>query len=132
VERRAWFGAVIDLLRPRARRLQDFVEKGRLFFEPAVTYDAAAVQKHLTPDMTGHLRSLHDAYVELPAFTRDALESSLRAVAFGADIKPGALIHAARVAVTGSTVSPGLFETFELIGRDRVLGRLLTSAGTPQ
>ena len=39
-------------------------------------------------------------------------------------VKPGVLIHATRVAVTGQAVSPGLFEVLEVIGRDRVLARL--------
>jgi glutamyl-tRNA synthetase len=125
--RRAWLGAVVDLLRPRAKRLQDFVAKGKLFFADVVEYDPSAVQKHLNSEMRVHLQALGDAYAQLPRFAGEPLETALRALAEARGVKPAALIHAARVAVTGGTVSPGLFETFELLGRDRVVGRL----GTP-
>jgi glutamyl-tRNA synthetase len=52
------------------------------------------------------------------------LESVLRALAEARGVKAGVLIHVTRVAITGRTVSPGLFEVLELIGRDRVLQRL--------
>jgi glutamyl-tRNA synthetase len=122
--RREWLVQVLALLRPRAKRLQDFVEKGRLFLAEGVEADPAAVRKHLTADMRGHLAALAGAYAGLPQFTRELLETALRELADSRSVKPAALIHAARVAVTGSTVSPGLFETFELLGRERVLDRL--------
>jgi glutamyl-tRNA synthetase len=122
--RRPWLAAVLELLRPRARRLPDFVEKGRLFLDPAVTYDQAAVRKHLTPEMLEHLQALANRYEELPDFDRAALEAGLREVAEARGVKPPALIHAARVATTGGTVSPGLFETLELLGRSTVQARL--------
>jgi glutamyl-tRNA synthetase len=128
-ERLAWLGAVLDLLRPRARRLRDFLEKGRLFLVETIVYDEAAVQKHLRqPGMPDLLRALRDAYAALPTFSREPLEAGLRALADSRGVKPAALIHAARVAVTGTTVSPGLFETLELLGRDRVLARLAEGA----
>src|SRR5262249_4889699 len=46
-DRRAWFFAVLELFRPRAKRLDDFVSQSRFFFADAIDYDAAAVAKHL-------------------------------------------------------------------------------------
>ena len=56
--------------------------------------------------------------------TRATTEATLRAVAEAGGLKFGALVHATRIAVTGRAVSPGLFETLVLIGRDRVVARL--------
>ncbi len=124
-EEQAWFHQVLELLRPRAKRLQDFVDKGRLFFDDAIEYDPAAVRKHIVePKMGDHLQALHEAYAALADFTIGPLEAALRETAERREVKAGALIHAARVAVTGTTVSPGLFETFELLGRTKVLDRL--------
>jgi glutamyl-tRNA synthetase len=107
------------------------VDKGRVFLSSAVTYDEAALAKHVRqPGMRDHLQALHDAYVATASFTREALERALRSVAEARGVKAGALIHAARVAVTGGAVSPGLFETFELLGRERVLERLAAVAGS--
>jgi glutamyl-tRNA synthetase len=128
-DRRPWLAAVMELLRPRARRLQDFVDKGRLFFADRIEYDETAVARHLSGPVRDAVAALGEEYARLPVFTREPLEAALRAVAAGRNIKPAALIHGARVAVTGGTVSPGLFETFELLGRDRVLPRLRALAG---
>ncbi len=126
---RSWFHRVLELLRPRAKVLHDFVEKGRLFFEDVVTYDPAAVRKRITePAMGGHLSALHDAFAALADFTSGPLDAALRETADRGGVKAGALIHAARVAVTGGTVGPGLFETFELLGRAKVLPRLTRAA----
>src|SRR5206468_2083501 len=49
-DRHAWFFAVLELLRPRAKRLSDFAELGALFFADAIEYEPAAVEKHLRSD----------------------------------------------------------------------------------
>ena len=126
---RPWLLRVIDLLKPRARRLGQFVDDGRLFFAEEVEYDPAAVKKHLKPaGIRDHLLALAGAFEQLPGFDQAATESSLRALAEVRGIKPATLIHATRVAVTGRSVSPGLFEVLELLGRARSLRRLAAAA----
>jgi glutamyl/glutaminyl-tRNA synthetase len=83
------------------------------------------VRKHLLkPELAAPFIALRDRYAALPSFDREALEQTLKAVAEAGGLKPGALIHAVRVAVTGRAVSPGLYEVLELLGRDRVVARL--------
>jgi glutamyl-tRNA synthetase len=122
-ERRAWFMAVLELLRPRAKRLGDFAAQGHFFFVDRIEYDAEAVRKHLQ-GMGEHLAALGNACAELPAFEPAAIEGALRAVAGARGVKAASLIHASRVAVTGKAVSPGLFEVLALLGRTRVRARL--------
>jgi glutamyl-tRNA synthetase len=124
VDRHAWFFAVLELLKPRAKRLDDFVEHGRFFFaEPA--YDTAAVDRHLrVAKMAEHLESLDAALSALPMFDVISTEGALRATAEERGVKAGSLIHAVRVAVTGKAVSPGLFEVLALLGREVVHMRL--------
>ncbi len=58
LERRAWFHQVIEVLKPRAKKLADLAEHGRYFFTPPLGYDEAAVKKHLAvPGMAGHLEA---------------------------------------------------------------------------
>jgi glutamyl-tRNA synthetase len=124
-DRHAWFYAVLELLKPRARRLDDFAAQGRFFFADALEYDAAAVNKHLrSAGMEGHLIALDKAFAALDTFDPASTEASLRAVAAARSVKAAALIHAMRVAVTGKAVSPGLFEVLSLLGRNRVHARL--------
>jgi glutamyl-tRNA synthetase len=120
-----WFIAVLALLGPRAKKLVDFATLGRFFFVDAVEYDEAAVEKHLRAEgMSGHLEALDAAFTELKAFHAQSTEAALRRVADARGVKAAALIHATRVAITGRSVSPGLFEVAALLGRDRTHNRL--------
>jgi glutamyl-tRNA synthetase len=123
--RHAWFFAVLALLVPRAKRLPDFASQSAYFFrEP--TYEAAAVAKHLRAEgMPLHLSALADAFAKLPDFDAVSTEAALRQVAEARGLKAGTLIHAVRVAVTGTAVSPGLFDVIALVGRARKHERLL-------
>ncbi len=128
-EKHGWFFAVLEQLRPRAKRLDDFVTIGRFFFTDDLEYDEAAVQKHLRAEgMSAHLSAIETVYSGLESFDPASLESSLRALADERGIKAGALIHAVRVAVTGRTVSPGLFDVLSLLGPDRTKQRIRTAA----
>ena len=126
-ERHAWFFAVLELFKPRAKRLADFVEQGRFFFSDAVEYDEVAVAKYLR-DMDQHLGALSEAFARVEPFDSGSLESTLRGVAEGRGVKAASLIHACRVAVTGKAVSPGLFDVLALLGRSRVRARLAEAA----
>ena len=95
---------MLELLKPRAKRLDDFVDQGRFFFADAVEYDAAAVEKHLRASgMAEHLVALDAAFAELETFDAVSTETALRAVADARGVKAATLIHAVRVAVTGKT-----------------------------
>jgi glutamyl-tRNA synthetase len=123
--RAAWLDQVIELLKPRARKLEDFVERGRAFFQDRVEYDPAAVKKHLSAEGLGpRMQALSGALAGCASFDPATTEAALRGVAAALGIGAGALIHATRVAATGAAVSPGLFEVLALLGRERTIERL--------
>jgi glutamyl-tRNA synthetase len=125
--RHAWFFAVLELLKPRVRRLDDFAALGRFFFVDTVEYDSAALDRYVRSDGMGdHLIALDAAFAELPSFDPVSTEGALRSLADARGVEAAALIHAVRVAVTGKTVGPGLFDVLGLVGRDRVRARLAT------
>jgi glutamyl-tRNA synthetase len=127
-ERRAWFFAVLELFRPRAKRLDEFASQSRFFFTETIEYDNGAVTKHLrVTGMDEHLAALDVAFAGLDNFDVASTEAALRAVADARGVKAASLIHAVRVAVTGKAVSPGLFEVLSLLGRQRVRARLATA-----
>ena len=122
--RQAWLHEVLALLRPRSKRLGDFVDGARPFLRRPDRYDPDGVTRHLAaPGLGAHITALRDAYAALPAFDDATLEQTLRALAEARGVKAGALIQATRLAMTGRTVSPGLFETVRLLGQDDVLAR---------
>jgi glutamyl-tRNA synthetase len=125
-ERREWLQRVLKLVLPRVRRLPDFVEQARPFLSATVEYDPEAVRKHLTQaDLGAHVEALIQAFEkDAEPFEESTIERVLRGVADARCIKAAVLIHAARIAVTGQAVSPGIFEVLELTGKPLVLARL--------
>jgi glutamyl-tRNA synthetase len=120
-----WLLRLLELLRPRAKRLTDFVEQARPFLVETVEYDEDAVDKHLnSPRLAEDVAALTDALRQTVPFDEQHVETTVRRTAEERDIKAGPLIHAARVAATGRTTSPGIFEVLALLGRDRAIARL--------
>jgi glutamyl-tRNA synthetase len=120
-----WLHRLLDLLRPRAKRLTDFVDLARPFVSETVEYDAEAVDKHLsTPGLGAHVAALAATLHALDPFDETQVEAAVRGTATERGLKAGVLIHATRVAVTGRTSSPGLFDVLVLLGRERSVERL--------
>lgn len=116
---------LIDLLKPRARSLNDFATTFRAYFSNNFDYDPAAVSKFLKDESTRALLvELAQHYAEAPAFTEATTEQTLRAFADGKGIKAGTLINGARVALTGQAVAPSLFAVMVALGQERVVARL--------
>ncbi len=119
------FHRLLELIRPRARRLTDFAEQARPLLEEPVEYDPAAVEKHLSAaDLARHLDALVRTLRATTPFDEPHVEAAVRGTAAERGTKAGTLIHATRVAVTGRTTSPGLFEVLVLLGRDRTVARV--------
>jgi glutamyl-tRNA synthetase len=119
-----WMRQVLALLKPRTKKLTDYVEAARPFLADPSDYDADAVTRHLAaPEMPEHITALRKMFADTP-FNESALEQALRQLAEERGVKAGTLIHATRIAMTGRMVSPGLFEMLVLLGRERVLSRL--------
>ncbi len=130
--RRPWLLQLLELIRTRARRLGQIVDDAKPFLELTLSYDPAAVAKHLAKDgIAPVLGLLADSVERIEPFDRASLETELRSLADQQGMKPAALIHAARVAVTGRSVSPGLFEVMELLGRGTTVGRLRSAQNFP-
>jgi glutamyl-tRNA synthetase len=119
------FQRLLELIRPRAKRLTDFAAQARPLLTDTVEYEAEAVAKHLAaPDLAEHLAALVDRLRNTSPFDEPHVEAAVRETAATRDVKAGVLIHATRVAVTGRTASPGLFELLTLLGRDSAVARL--------
>ncbi len=124
-EQRAYVAQVVGIMGERLRLPRDILTYGDFFFQTEVTYDPRAVQKHLRGPRTGDLlRRLGEALRATRTFDRAAIEAAVRGAAAGMSVESKVVIHPLRVAVTGKTVGPGLFELLEVLGKERVLARL--------
>jgi len=120
-----WMNGLLELVRPRVKRLDQFAHELRPFLAATLDYDQAAVAKHLAKaDIAPAFTALPDTLGALGPFESSTLETAFRTLADDHGIKAAALIHATRVAVTGRSVSPGLFDVLSLLGRERVIARL--------
>jgi len=122
--------AALELYRPRTRTLKELAEMAAPYFQDELTYDPTASTKYLKdPELPAHLEALRERYHALPAFTKEALEAELRALADERQIKAGVLIHPTRMALSAASAGPPLFDLIEVLGRevsDLRMGRYIT------
>jgi glutamyl-tRNA synthetase len=105
------------LVQEKIERLGQFPEFAGFLFERRDGYDPAALD-------AGVLAAAEETLAGLEPFTAETIEQALRQLAERIGQKPRQAFQPIRVAVTGSTVSPGLFESIELLGRDETLARI--------
>ena len=129
---RPWLLSLVELLKPRAKRLQDFATETPYLFSDELVFDPPAVAKHLGDGSAQLLHDLASAIAAVEPFDRVALDQAVRAFATARAAKLGVVMNPARVALTGRATSPGLFEIMELLGRERTLERLRSAPGTQQ
>lgn len=119
----------VETLQERAKTLNDLVEQGHFYWAAAdgISYDdPKAKRKFLNGDTLPRLEAALAALEGIEEWTEASLEPPLQAVLEQLELKMGKLAQPIRVALTGSTVSPGLFETLAALGRDKCLHRLKT------
>lgn len=121
---------IILLYKKRIRILNDFNDQAGFFFRDSIVFDPGAVREHLSDGKkVERLRCLAERLANLSGFEDETkLESCLRALASELGIEAREIVHPARVALTGRSVSPSLFTVMRLLGRDLTLQRLRDSA----
>lgn len=118
---------IVPVIKDRLTRLGEFEELTSYLLGPPPNYEASAlVPKKGTPEGTlVALRSTRDLLEELPEpWHHEEWEAAMRATASELGMKAGDLFMVLRVAVTGSTMSPPLFESVEILGKEETLGRV--------
>jgi glutamyl-tRNA synthetase len=117
--------AALELHRPRARTLKELAEQVVPYFQELPVYDPAACAKFLKdPALPELLETLEDRYTALSEFTKEALEAELRKLSEERGVKAGVLIHPTRMALSGATGGPPLFDLVEVMGREVTERRL--------
>jgi glutamyl-tRNA synthetase len=116
--------AMLETLRERARTLRELVEAGRFYLERPASYEDAARARLLTPAGAERLDLLLARLGAVEPFAPPALEALYRELAAALGLKLVDLAQLTRLAVTGRTASPPLFDVLALLGRSEVLARL--------
>ncbi len=129
-EDRSHLEKIVELIDDRLKVLTDIVELAGFFLAPDVVYDKIAVSKVLAkPGADEILVGLHKVLSECPDFQPETLEGAMRKFAEDAGLSLGKIVQPLRVALTGRTASPGIFETLSLLGREVSLARIDAARG---
>lgn len=122
--REAYLQAAAATLREKGKTLMDLVSMGSFYFKQDVEYDPKAVEKYFKPGVLPALEEVVRGLREMPHFDPERMERIFRDTADRRGLKLVELAQPVRVALTGSAVSPGLFEMMEVIGREEVFRRI--------
>lgn len=120
------FQPVAMLYRERIRIFGEFYAQARFFFDSKISFDLEAVRKYLKDDTAcQNLRKWREILAREGDFSNPpGLETLLRRTAETLGVKAGDLIHPTRVAISGKSVTPGVFEVMSVLGQDIALQRL--------
>jgi glutamyl-tRNA synthetase len=121
-----WYYKLLELLRIRARTIDDIVRQAGPYFREHVEFEPDAVAKQWKDAAATRalLQRTADALRALPRWEPAAMEESLRALAESMGVAAGKIFQPLRVALTGLTVSPGIFDVLLMLGRELALKRI--------
>lgn len=119
-----WLQKMIATLRERAKTLTELVESARYFLTDDFPVDEKAAKKCLTTEVAAPLARLIEKLSALDDFSEANIERAFSAILEEFGLSMGKLAQPVRVALTGSTVSPGIHEVIAVLGKERTLKRL--------
>ena len=114
---------VIGLFKDRISCLQEIIDWGDFCFSENIVYEEDT-EKILNRQLTREIETLKNNLQSLPSFDKTIIEKTLRDTAGALGLKARDLVHPVRVAITGKRIGPGLFETMEVLGKEKVVKRL--------
>ncbi len=123
----AYLSLVIAAMKERVSFVKEYLTKSPYFFEAPKEYEETAIQKNWNPETPVQLNKLLDAFALLENPTKEDYEHTLAKVAEDLNIGKGKLIHPLRLAVSGMSTGPGVFDIVVILGKDEVLKRIQTA-----
>ena len=121
-----WFKNLVSLYHERFKNFRDLFDQTGFFFTDTIEYDNVAVEKFLKKEGVGKLlKEVHSAISPLENFDKQSLEACLRNLTEKLGVGFSKLAQPLRVAITGKSVSAGIFETIELLKKEKTLKRIL-------
>ncbi len=123
-EANARLEAIVSTLKERAKDLKEMAESALFYFKESVEYEEKARNKFLKEEKLPIFIYLRDKLGALANFNTTEIEVVFNALMEEMDLKLGKVAQPVRVALTGGTVSPGIFETLEAMGKEMAISRL--------
>ncbi len=123
-----WFKKLVKILTERSHTLVEMKNAAIPFLVDDIQLDEKAKTKHLTPDVAPLLIELATKLKTVEPFTHTEIEPIFNALVAEKGIKLGKIAQPVRVALTGGTVSPGIYEVIEVMGKEKTIKRIEAAA----
>jgi glutamyl-tRNA synthetase len=115
---------VIGTLHARSKTLEEMAQSALFYFADQIEYEEKAAKKFFIPTAAEALQLMIHQFDKLEEFSEENLENAFKAVVDQTGLKLGQIAQPVRVALTGKTASPGIFEVSAILGKDKVISRL--------
>lgn len=115
---------IIDAMKERIIFVHELIEKAPYFFERPYSYEEKAVQKRWKAETPDELKKLLNAFENLQSSAKEDFENALHKTAEELGVGNGKLIHPLRLAVSGSSTGPGMFDLLTILGKEEVIERI--------
>lgn len=123
-ENEEYFAKLVDTVRVRVKTLQEIADASDYFFKDVESYDEKGVAKHFKPEAVALLEQCIAAVEADDVYSLETTEAAYNKIAADNGLALGKVIHPTRLALTGRTVSPGMFDVMVLLGKKKTLERL--------
>lgn len=123
-ENEEYFAKLVDTVRVRVKTLQEIADASDYFFKDVESYDEKGVAKHFKPEAVALLEECIAAVEADDVYSLETTEAAYNKIAADNNLALGKVIHPTRLALTGRTVSPGMFDVMVLLGKEKTLARL--------
>lgn len=123
-ENKEYFAKLVDTVRVRVKTLQEVADASAYFFKDIEAYDEKGVAKHFKPEAAELLEKCIAALEADEVFDLTSTEAIYNKIAADNGLALGKVIHPTRLALTGRTVSPGMFDVMVLLGKEKTMARM--------
>lgn len=115
---------IIDAMKERVSFVKEFIDNCTYFYEAPTEYEAKSIEKNWKPETPEHLQKLKEAFASLNNPAKEDYEHSLTKVSEEVNAGKGKLIHPLRLAVSGQSTGPGMFDLLFILGKEEVIKRI--------
>lgn len=124
-----YINKIVEISRDRAKTLTELADTVAFFFQDITEYEEKGIRKHFSKEgATELLMKGATALEQLEEFTSEKSEEVFRNLTAEIGVKTAALIHPTRLAITGRTIGPGLFDIIHLLGKEKTVARMRKAA----
>jgi glutamyl-tRNA synthetase len=118
---------VIESMKERVSFVRHLINNCKYFYEPPEEYEQKAIEKNWKPETPDQLKILAEEFSKLTNPTKEDYENSLTKVSEELGVGKGKIIHPLRLAVSGQSTGPGMFDLLFIIGKDEAIKRIITA-----